>query len=198
MAEQKPFYMLGQPGDPMLPKSENALVRSISREADLAWLAGIMDGEGCLSLNMKVAHNGKRYLQPKIRVFNTDVRMIQKIARIYCAENVVFFYALGRRIKPHYKDQLAIIVSSQGSCRKVLKMVLPYLANKKHTAEAMLYVLSHVQSLPKGGNTVAHDYESDGVFVDLLSKYEEAKNLHIEPSTTTRRAGSVCDWQHCS
>jgi len=96
----------------MLPQCENAAVRSISREVDLAWLAGIIDGEGCLSLDLKLAGNGKPYLSAKVRVINTDVRMIQKCARVYIDLNVVFYYSIHRRTQAHYKDQTAIIVSA--------------------------------------------------------------------------------------
>ena len=178
----------------MLPQCENAAVRSISREVDLAWLAGIIDGEGCLSLDLKLAGNGKPYLSAKVRVINTDVRMIQKCARVYIDLNVVFYYSIHRRTQAHYKDQTAIIVSSQGSSLKILEAIWPYLANKQATAKVMSDILRFVMAFPKGGNTSSYDYSADPTFQELLAKWNQERKFHIEPSTTSRQAREVISW----
>lgn len=175
----------------MGPKCETSSVQSISREDDRAWLAGILDGEGALGLGITVAHNGKPYLEPKIRVYNTDVRMIQKISRIYVSMNVVFFYNLNRKVKAHYLDQLGICVTSQGSCLKILEAVTHHLANKREIAERMAEVIRYVKSQPRGGGSVARPYVGTEAFDSLLKRYEAARERHIEPSTTTRCAGEI-------
>ena len=178
----------------MLPQCKNAEVQSIRREVDLAWLAGIIDGEGCLSLDMKLSHNGKVYLMPKIRVINTDVRMIQKTARIYLELGVVFYYNINKKRREHYKDQTAIIISSQGSSVKVLNAIIPYLANKKSIAECMLNVIELVKTFPKGGNTFSFNYSEDATFTSLMKEWNTERAFHIEPSTTTRKAGEIIAW----
>lgn len=166
-------------------------MQSISREDDLAWLAGIFDGEGALGLGTTVANNGKPYLEAKIRVYNTDVRMIQKISRIYVSMNLVFFYNLNRKVKAHYLDQLGICVTSQGSCLKILEAVMQYLGNKREIAAAMAEVIRYVKSQPKGGGSVAKPYVGTEAFEHLMQAYEAARAHHIEPSTTTRCAGKM-------
>jgi hypothetical protein len=184
--------MLEQPGYPMGPKCETSSVRSISREDDLAWLAGILDGEGALGLGTRIAtNNGKPYLEAKIRVYNTDVRMIQKVSFIYVSMNVVFFYNLNRKQKERYKDQLGICVTSQGSCLKILEAVTHHLANKREIATRMMDVLRYVKSQPKGGGSVARPYVGTDAFDSLMQAYEAARMRHIEPSTTTRCAGEA-------
>jgi hypothetical protein len=186
--------MLEQPEYPMLPKCENVSVRSISREVDIAWLAGIIDGEGCLSVDFKLAENGKNYLSVKIRVINTDVRMIQKCARVYQELGVVFYYNVNRKTKAHYKDQTAIIVASQGSCKKILEAIRPHLANKQMVADVMIDIINYVQAFPKGGNTSAYDYINSSGFQTLFAKWNLERKFFIEPSTTSRRAGEVISW----
>ena len=185
--------MLGQPENPVLPQRENAQVRSISREVDLAWLAGILDGEGALSAAVTPKHK-RSYLDVKVRVYNTDVRMIRKIARIYTEIGVVFFYNLNKRRKAHYKDQLGICVATQGSCLKLLEAVKPYLSNKQDVAQAIIDVISFVKSLPRAGNSWSNDYADKDAFKSLIQNCESAKVYHIEPSTTTRKAGQVLAW----
>lgn len=169
-------------------------MQSIRREVDLGWLAGIVDGEGCLTVDLKMAHNGKMYLMPKIRVINTDVRMIQKVARIYSELGVVFYYNINKKRKDHWKDQTAIIVTSQGSSVKVLNAILPHLANKQVIAQRMLDVIEFVRKQPKGGNTTSHDYSNDPTFKGLMAEWNAARAFHIDPSTTTRKAGEVIAW----
>ena len=180
--------------NPTLPQCENASVRSISREVDLAWLAGIIDGEGALSVELKLAENGNAYLLPKVRVYNTDVRMIQKIARIYTEMNVVFFYNLNSKRKEHYKNQLGICVTSQGSCLKVLEAAAPHLANKQELARVMVEIIKLVKGLPKGGNVKRSDYDKDPVLLKLMEQWNSAKVFHIDPSTTVRRAREMLSW----
>lgn len=185
--------MLEQPMNPTRPKRETASVRPISRQVDYAWLAGILDGEGALALGIRTAQNGKPYLEAKIRVYNTDVRMIEKISRIYDESNVVFFYNLNRKRAEGWKDQLGICVTSQGSCLKILEAVMPYLANKREIAEKMADVIRHVKSQPKGGGAVAKPYVGTDEFDRLLAEFETAKAHHIEASTTARCAGKVLE-----
>lgn len=185
--------MLEQPMNPEIPQRKNAQVRSISREVDLAWLAGILDGEGALAADLKLREE-RYYLMPKVRIYNTDVRMIQKAARIYIDLGLVFFYNLNEKRKEHYKNQLGICVCSQGSCLKLLEAVEPYLANKRDMALAIMDVIRLVKSLPRAGATWSNDYAEREDFKALMEKCMSAKVFHIDPSTTTRRAGECIVW----
>jgi len=179
----------------MVPKSENSSLQSISREveSELAWLAGIIDGEGCLELNMKKAKNGKRYLSPKVRVYNTDIRMIQKIGEIYKKFNLVFFYTLGNngKYQKKWKTQMGICVASQGTTKKLLQLIHPYLCNKKKMAEIMFRMIHFVSGCPKGGNTKRFNYCETQEFQTIWDEYETEKSFYIDPSTTTRRANEI-------
>ncbi len=178
----------------MIPQCKNASVQSIRREVEWSWLAGIIDGEGNLNVQVRPGPNGKPYFRPKIRIANTDVRMIEKISRIYVEEGVVFFYSLHpQRGKDGtvWKTQLNIEVASQGSCRKILERVIPYLANKRSPAEALLALIVFVQKMPKGGNTLAVDYVNDPTFIGLRAEFEKEARWYSDPSTIARRAGEA-------
>ena len=172
----------------MTPKCESSCVRSISREVDLAWLAGIIDGEGALSVNLKMAHNGVKYLQPKVRIFNTDPLMIQKASEIYEDLNLRFCYTVAKPRKEGCFAQIGILVSSQGSSLKLLRALHPYLINKKTAADKMMEVIEYVRSLPKGGGAVSRSYENDQKVLDGISEFAAIHGSRIDPSTTTRRA----------
>lgn len=185
--------MLEQPENLVLPQSENAQVRSISREVNLAWVAGILDGEGALSVSLKIT-KGRPYLDVKVRVFNTDVRMTKKLAEVYQDLGVVFFYTINMKKKTTWKNQVGICVSTQGSCLKLLEAVKPYLANKQDYAQCMINIINFVRSLPRAGATWSNDYAEREDFKSLMQQCAVAKVFHIDPSTTTRKAGEVIVW----
>lgn len=203
MAEVKPDYLLEQPEYLEIPKCENSQVRSISREGDIAWLAGIVDGEGNLQATVQEKPCGsikRPYFEPKLRITNTDVRMIKKISEIYVSEGLVFFYAMNHvsRYKnrlPTWKDQLEITISSKNSISKALKILIPYMVNKRKYAEIMLETVEWVKSQPyRGRNSIGSNYTEHDDFKRYIGLLNEERNNFIEPSTTIRRAREVLSW----
>lgn len=181
----------------LIPQSKNLDLESIRREVDLAWLAGILDGEGCLELTMKDASNknGKKYLMPKIRLYNTDIRMVKKASEIYQEHNLVFFYTLGNNGKQlskltgkKWKTQIGVCIASQGTTKKLLELVEDYLVNKRKLARYMIDMIDYVQKCPKYGNAKSFDYTGTDTFRLLWNGYMEEKHYYIDPSSTTRTA----------
>lgn len=189
-----------------LPKSENAQVRSISREVDLAWLAGIIDGEGNLDFSVQTKPSGENkimndYFCPKLRITNTDMRMIRKVSDIYVNERLVFFYALNsvKRYKDRketWKNQMEITLGSQQGIKKLLQMVLPYLVNKQRMAELLIETIEWVQEQPWRGrmSRSGMNYTLRPEFHALIDAMKQERQFHIEPSTTIRKAGEVISW----
>lgn len=159
-------------------------------EVDYAWLAGIIDGEGNLDISIREAGNGKTYFRPKIRIANTDARMIVRIGEIFERANTRFFYTINRRRRynANWKDQLHIEIASQGSGRKILEQVIPHLTNKQVMAQIMLDLICYVQEQPKGGNTLSIRYVEHDKFKRLWDAFFAEKKFYIDPSTITRRA----------
>ena len=164
-------------------------------ETDIAWLAGIIDGEGNLHVGRKTAKsNGRRYLDVKVMVSSTDMRMIKRISEIYKSINIVFHFARVNMGRGSWKPAISINTANQGSCKKILKTVLPYLVNKKDLASSVVEIIEFVQGFPKGGNTVHHNYFEAPRFKELLADFQYAKEWYFDPSTTTRRANSVFEF----
>ncbi len=168
-------------------------MKNTNSEADYAWLAGIIDGEANLDVSIRDASNGKPYFRPKIRIANTDVRMIVRIGQIYERDNLRFFYTINkrRRYNIKWKDQLHIEIASQGSGGRLLEKVIPHLSNKKVMAEIMLGLIQYVQGQPKGGNTHSIRYVDHDEFRRLWDAYFVEKKFYIDPSTITRKASKT-------
>jgi hypothetical protein len=113
-------------------------METISREevADMAWLAGILDGEGTMHLGLEIGSHG--YLRPYaiVSVVNSNPYIIQRVSQIWERINVKFSYNLQKR-KPR-RDYLTIKTTGLGSAQKVLVATLPYLSAKREQALCLL------------------------------------------------------------
>ena len=195
----------GTTENPEVPQCENLQVRSISREGNFAWLAGIVDGEGNIDFSVQTKKTPKGvlndYFVPKLRIMNTDMRMIKRISEIYVEENLVFFYHFSnvqryKNKKDTWKNAMHITISSQGSIKKVLELILPYLCNKKRMAELLIEAIDWVQSQPYRGRMSAagRNYTEFPEFAQHINRMKAERAFHIEPSTTIRKAREIISW----
>jgi hypothetical protein len=115
---------------------------------ELAWLGGIIDGEGNFHLGSKPATNNKEYLDVKVRVSSTDMRMIRKISEIYTGLNLRFHFARVNHNRAPWKNAISINTTSQRSTLKLLHHVEPFLVNKHDACITMIEILDHVVSFP--------------------------------------------------
>jgi len=109
--------------------------QSRANPLDVAWLAGIIDGEGCFS----VAFGGKRRrgVSPKFYVGNNSMTLMLKAQRI--VEEIT-----GRAYLIRARDQrtnpivFTMEVARQGSLIAVIEEILPHLTVKKTQAQEVL------------------------------------------------------------
>lgn len=112
-------------------------------DVELAWLGGILDGEGHLDLNRRKqlprSDGGTwNWNRPRINIASTDIRLIARVSEIYAKIGNKFWYSLLHRQKAEWKDCLAIITIGIRNVSKVLLQILPYLTTKRDQAELLL------------------------------------------------------------
>ncbi len=161
---------------------------SVVTVADLAWLGGMIDGEGNISCGFRNNPNGERYLEVKVRVSGNDIRMMHEVGRIYQALNLRFFNSLMNK-RTNWATGINVEVARQRSTKKLLKLVRPYLRGKREVADAVINVIEYVQSVPRSGNGVRRNYATHEEFQRLLNEYDAARKWYRDPSTITRKAG---------
>lgn len=165
------------------------------RDTEFAWLAGIIDGEGNFYVNSKESKtNGVKYLDVKVRISSTDMRMIKRISEIYKALNLKFHFARVNMNHGTWKPAISVNVTSQAGVLRLLCVVIPYLVNKKRQAEAISRIVSFVSRFPKGGNTIRQNYWNTAEMNKLVSEYEAERKWYFDPSTTTRKANSIFEF----
>lgn len=105
--------------------------------AQAAYLAGIIDGEGSISLQFskprKKGYTGG--FSPCVRVSNTDRKMIDFLERMWPRTAVA---KLSLRANEKHKPIWDLMVRSIEGCRIVLERVLPYLITKREHAKLLL------------------------------------------------------------
>jgi hypothetical protein len=100
------------------------------KEIDLAYAAGIIDGEGCVSVKNK-KKNGISI--PCIYLAMADKELILWFQEYFNGG----YIALVKKQKPHYKQQYRWVVEGQ-KCLTILQLLLPYLRGKKPQAVELL------------------------------------------------------------
>ena len=113
------------------------------QETSLAWLAGILDGEGWIGFNVRARHKTergreKKSILPWVSVSNTSIEIIQR-----CQDVCTMFGIACNFTKANVRtkaNNLIFIWSIAGAKRveQLLPLVIPYLALKGERAKAVL------------------------------------------------------------
>lgn len=98
---------------------------------DKAWAAGIIDGEGCVSI---VCNRSRKAFNLRVHVTNTDMKMLLKLQLMFGGR----IYGNSAKNQPaHYKERWYWVVHCKNA-HDVLITTLPYLVTKKEQAEKAL------------------------------------------------------------
>lgn len=109
-------------------------------ETELAWAAGIVDGEGCICIygrHGRVSKKGVHALQLIVNVTNTDPRMPIKMKEIFGGH---LTGSVERRNNPRRRPCMVWTITGKPAGSALVKM-MPYLVVKREQAEvAVAYV----------------------------------------------------------
>lgn len=101
-------------------------------EAQLGYVAGILDGEGSISLSRS---KDKRYYFSQVRIFNTDLRILEAVQE-YMGSNIVIHNDHSK--VDTWKTCYRIEINAHSKIKEFLLQVLPYLVGKREKALVML------------------------------------------------------------
>jgi len=137
----------------------------------LAWLAGIVDGEGTITVWKYQCRKSFTY-RPIVAIYNTDLNIISECAKIFDALKVSA-HLNSHKVK---KRKLCYVIETKklSSIKIILESILPYLIGKKSRAELTLRFvnsrLAAIQKLRSKGiqsNNIPYT-EEEGSLVDQL------------------------------
>lgn len=109
-------------------------------EEDLAWAAGLWEGEGTAGLYESSEYERKdgtikRYPKPQIRVSNSDISLLLRFKDIIGFGSI---YMSRRRSKhPTYKDEFTFGVSGIKHCINLANLLIPHVVSKYKRGELL-------------------------------------------------------------
>jgi hypothetical protein len=113
------------------------------QDVDLAWLAGIVDGEGCFSIfinNRKDAFNPS--ISANLTITNSNCLLLARCKEILDALEIKYFYhdpknghQLGRKV-------MRVRIKNYSSLRRLIELMLPFLVGKAEQAKITLEFVS--------------------------------------------------------
>jgi hypothetical protein len=130
---------------------ENLAAESISRkDVCAAYLAGVMDGEGCIHARFgrqtNPRYRGGNTLRIGVTIYNTHHALVRRVTECLTFLEVPFsMSATGR--KNNEKPGVNVVVEGKGRTAKLLNILLPYLSAKKMQAVLALELIAYRESL---------------------------------------------------
>jgi len=88
-------------------------------ETERAWVAGFMDGDGCITL---ASASGPTYRKPLVVVDNTDMELLDELTRMYGGSIV-----LKKKSQEHHRQAWSWRIYGADNVIRFLQDVLPYM-----------------------------------------------------------------------
>lgn len=156
----------------------------MDNKVKLAWLIGIVEGEGCFS----VAKGGKnrKHFVFAISITNTDLVLLSKCKEII-EEDMEIKVKIRKRNKviKNRRARYDLVINSIERCIKFITIALPYLVGEKHQqAELMLQFLKRrkkIKDCGRKGHSACYTPEDDC----YLESIRALKNITESVETIT-------------
>jgi len=162
------------------------------QERDLGWIAGIVDGEGTITI-CRISG----YMRPIVQVVNTNMSLLLEVQQIF-AEIIgkKTRICMITRYKKHTLDCYRIQVTKQFEVETILKTIKPYLIAKVEQARLVLDFLEIRKSVVRkprsgkkgkwciGGQDKPYSNREEGILsqVKLLNNYRTRRDLTLRSS----------------
>jgi len=131
---------------------EKSSIHGVNQQAkavDLAWLAGLVDGEGTIGLYKYMC--GKSLVcKPRFQICTTSPRLVKRVLEIL--EPLGFkLYVNQAEQRPQWKERYTIVACKHETCEQIILMLYDYLVEKKPQADLLLgYLRSRHGKLGNG------------------------------------------------
>jgi hypothetical protein len=166
------------------------------QERDLGWLAGIIDGEGTITI-CRI----KGFMRPIVQIVNTNTSMLLKVNELL--EKIISRKLLIGVVKSYGKEVLAcyrIQSVKQSDVEKILLTIKPYLVAKTEQARLVLEFLEirkHVIRRPRigihGGQHRPYSDREENILaqVKFLNNYRTRRDCTFGTSKEVMRQSEL-------
>ncbi len=132
---------------------------------DLAWLAGIIDGEGWIGFSLAKDDRSKNrrtvVVKTEIKINNTDREIIARCQRIWKQIGVNPYYReYSYKVKSYRKPVYEVATKHMTGVEKLIKATLPFLTGNK--LERAHLILEFIKSRKIAGTILIPDSQYEG------------------------------------
>lgn len=107
---------------------------------NIAYVAGFVDGEGCISVTTKKNPYGMLSYDPYIQVTNTNKEVLEFCRYVLCGFGNIKTHRLKYRVNT--RDYHVLTIWGKEKVKTAISIILPYLIVKKGVAELVLKLAS--------------------------------------------------------
>lgn len=155
-------------------------------EIKLAWLGGIIDGEGMITV---VKRTSGYSFAPRISIANTDRKIIDEAALIFDELKLKYYlqsktYKVGEKVKIKFE----LLFNGMERCLKVLPIIIPFLISKKEKAEKLLSWCKYRTSLKRNSKYTENDLEILSIRKRSNSPRDYTPNITLSDEDIVRSA----------
>jgi hypothetical protein len=115
----------------------------IMQDVDLAWLAGIIDGEGCFTIySVKRKDANSPSPSANLTITNSNCLLLERCREILDELDIKYLYHDPKNGHQQGRKVMRIRVKNYSSLRKLIELLLPFLIGKRDQALVMLQFVS--------------------------------------------------------
>jgi hypothetical protein len=110
-------------------------------QTDLAWLGGIWDGEGTISIRRTIQKNGgKPQYSPRVSMVNTNTLILSKVKNILDSLEVSYYFREKEQggFEGSFKQCWIISVDNLTNASRLLENIRPFLFGKGFQADCLM------------------------------------------------------------
>ena len=162
----------------------------MKNELQIEWIAGFIDGEGCLTISKQVRKNRPSVAwRPSVTVANTNYESLTILKSTYGG---TLRFNTGKR--SNLKTGVKWSDSWSWYCpqSKVVELcndLLPYLIIKKHNAEILIEFMNHLQTTKraKGGRKKDGTFKGSSPLAERDLEYRESLRSKIQDLNSRKK-----------
>ncbi|HLM01391.1 MAG TPA: LAGLIDADG family homing endonuclease [Pyrinomonadaceae bacterium] len=113
------------------------------QDVDLAWLAGIIDGEGCFCIftnSRKDAINSS--ISANLSITNSNCLLLNRCREILDALEIKYFYQDPKNGHQRGRRVMRIKIKNYSSLQRIIELTLPFFVGKAEQAKLVLEFVS--------------------------------------------------------
>jgi len=157
-------------------------------QTDLAWLAGIWDGEGHFSIRRTVVKNNAPQYSPRLGMTNSNVQILTRVREILDALEIGYYFREKDQggFEGSHKQTWLVAVETMVNAVKVIAAIRPYLVGKCFQADCIMeYCTRRIKAFDRTKGNKSRKYTAEDF--DLVMKVYQANGDIRGTSETIRQ-----------